>query len=111
MPPRSTSDLREPRCTPAEAGPTRAAGLHVGSDDPHVLQLDDDRVARSRKRPTFSLRSHKAATPAELAQSLNGSMDRSSWPEARLPRVHQVAEAAAVLQTVDGGSSRNGSCG
>eukprot|EP00900_Chrysochromulina_parva_P015108 jgi/Chrpa1/23599/Chrysochromulina_OHIO_Genome00026630-RA len=26
-------------------------------------------------------------------------MDRSSWPEARLPRVHQVAEAAAVLQT------------
>jgi hypothetical protein len=64
---RATSDLREPRCTPAEAGPTRAAGLHVGSDDPHVLQLDDDRVARSRKRPTFSLRSHTAATPAELA--------------------------------------------
>jgi hypothetical protein len=61
---RATGGRGETRCTPTESGPTQALGLNVGSDDPHVLQLDDDRVARSRKRPTFSLRSHTAATQA-----------------------------------------------
>ncbi|KOO35486.1 hypothetical protein Ctob_016748, partial [Chrysochromulina tobinii] len=64
---RATGGQAGAQCTPVEAGPTQALGLHVGSDDPHVLQLDDDKVARSRKRPTFSLRSHTAATPGELS--------------------------------------------
>ena len=64
---RATGGRRETRCTPTESGPTQALGLNVGSDDPHVLQLDDDKVARSRKRPTFSLRSHTAATQGELS--------------------------------------------
>jgi len=64
---RATGGRGETRCTPTESGPTQALGLNVGSDDPHVLQLDDDKVARSRKRPTFSLRSHTAATQGELS--------------------------------------------
>ena len=34
-----------------------------------------------------------------FVQSLNAAMDRSKWPEARLMRVQQMAEAAAVLQS------------
>ena len=43
-----------------------SAGLQVGSADPHMLDLDDDRVARSRRRPTFALRAHDAASAEEL---------------------------------------------
>ena len=41
-------------------------GLRVGSADPHELCLDDDRVARSRRVPTFSIAAHQAASEQEL---------------------------------------------
>ena len=82
---RATGGQTVTRCAPAEAGPTQALGLHVGSDDPHVLQLDDDNVARSRKRPTFSLRGHSAATQKEL----------SGRPVARMNAPVETAETTA----------------
>lgn len=46
--------------------PSVAIGVHMGSADPHELNLQDDRVVRSRRRPTFALTAHKAASDEEL---------------------------------------------
>ena len=45
---------------------TGVRGLEMGSADPHVLRLDDDRVPAVRRHPTFSLQAHEPATDAEL---------------------------------------------
>jgi len=49
--------------SPSEEAP---AGLHVGSADPHMLRLDDDKAPRSRKAPTFSMTAHEPASRDEL---------------------------------------------
>ena len=46
--------------------PKVAIGVHMGSADPHELNLQDDRVVRSRRRPTFALTAHKPASAEEL---------------------------------------------
>ena len=56
-----------PEALPPPAAPEVARGLHVGSADPHLLCLDDDKVARSRRAPTFSVRAHIPARHEELA--------------------------------------------
>ena len=47
-------------------GSKRARCLHMGSADPHGLELNDDRVVRSRRAPTFALAAHRAASREEL---------------------------------------------
>jgi hypothetical protein len=53
------SDVRPER----RGWPTSVA---PGSADPHGLRLDDDRVMRSRRSPTFSLMAHERASDEEL---------------------------------------------
>lgn len=64
--PTSVTNLKLDDERSVESEPT-ARGLVLGSADPHELRLDDDRVARSRKRPTFSLQAHEPATAEELS--------------------------------------------
>ena len=66
------------------ASPDAPAGLHVGSADPHMLRLDDDRVARSRKAPTFCLNEHEPATREELRVR--------ALPQVNVPPVTMAAE-------------------
>jgi hypothetical protein len=61
------SVLELPVGTPEEAQVV-ATGVHVGSADPHGLRLDDDRVPRSRRAPTFSLSAHAPASVDELLE-------------------------------------------
>ena len=52
----------------ASVAPPMAVACLPGSADPHGLRLDDDKVPRSRRRPTFSLAAHQAASGEELAR-------------------------------------------
>ena len=49
--------------------------------------------------PKYRLTNDHSWPKGKAAPSLNGSMDRSRWPAATLPRVRQMAEATAILQT------------
>ena len=66
----------------------------MGSADPHLLQLDDDKVPRHRRVPTFSLRAHASASREELrarpVARLNAAeptkpLDRAAAVSARRP--------------------------
>jgi len=61
----------------------RGSGLHVGSADPHELHLNDDRVARSRRAPTFDVTRHVEAESSELRAR---AVARLNAPEAVEPR-------------------------
>ena len=72
--------------------------------DPYGIADESARAGKPKFRLTND---HSWPPPASMPvpesidylKSLNDAMDRSQWPEARLPRVHEVAEAAAILQS------------
>ena len=74
----------------------------MGSQDPHGLDLNDDRVCRSRRAPTFSLAAHSAASVEELAARPCAVLNRA---EATVePSAHAEAQAGdppAVLSLTD----------
>ena len=57
-----------PRLPSSSQPPSKlvAAQLRVGTPDPHGLELNDDKVRQSRRRPTFSVNAHRPASQAEL---------------------------------------------
>jgi hypothetical protein len=71
---------REPEVVPC--------GLAMGSADPHELRLNDDRVPRSRRKPTFSLQAHAEAAACELVErpvvALNRAESTAVPPDAPL---------------------------
>jgi hypothetical protein len=73
-----------------EAQQVVATGVHVGSADPHGLCLDDDRVPRSRRAPTFSVSAHEPASTEEL-------LERPVAPMNVPPRTELQPEAAASV--------------
>ena len=76
---------REPEVVPG--------GLSMGSADPHELRLNDDRVPRHRRHPTFSLRAHAEASLSELVER---PVARCAEQSRRLyPRVVPHVESAA----------------
>ena len=76
---------REPEVVPC--------GLSMGSADPHELRLNDDRVPRHRRNPTFSLRAHAEASASELVERPVAALCRAE-PTALPPSVPLVELAA-----------------
>lgn len=77
-----------------------AAGLHMGSPDPHELCLNDDKVvAHPRKRPTFAVSSHVAASDGELASRPLPRMNALSRTEP-LPKLEPIAEEAPTVSSL-----------
>jgi hypothetical protein len=72
--------------------------------DPYGLVDESARAGKPKYRLTND---HSWPPPATIPipesidylKSLNDAMDRSQWPEAKLIRVHEIAEAAAILQS------------
>jgi len=72
--------------------------------DPYGLVDESARAGKPKYRLTND---HSWPPPATMPipesidylKSLNDAMDRSQWPEAKLIRVHEIAEAAAILQS------------
>ena len=107
----------------AEASSRLRAGVDKGWASEHEelpfwpLRCDPysivDETARNGGVPKFRLTNdHSWPPPSSVSvdgtlrseggafvQSLNESMDRSAWPAAKLMRVQQMAEAAAILQS------------
>ena len=79
--------------------PLVARELHMGSADPHVLNLDDDKVARSRRAPTFSLQGHKAATTEELRARPVAAMNIAPTTRRRAPPDEQP-EAFPTVRSI-----------
>ena len=61
----------------------QSAAPCMGSADPHGLHLDDDKVPRHRRAPTFSLRAHAPASREELrarpVARLNAAEPTEPW--------------------------------
>jgi len=81
--------------------PLVARELHVGSGDPHVLNLDDDKVARSRRAPTFSLQGHTAASIEELRARPVAAMNIAPTTTYRDPPSIQIGDPPAVKSISD----------
>jgi hypothetical protein len=81
--------------------PLVARELHLGSADPHVLNLDDDKVARSRRAPTFSLQGHTAATTDELRARPVAAMNVAPSTSARAPPGEQLGAFPTVNSISD----------
>ena len=75
-------------------------GLHVGSSDPHMLRLDDDKAPRSRKAPTFSMTMHEAASKEELLGRPLPVLNAPATTEAAAPPFPQP-EGAPIVRDFD----------
>ena len=82
---------------PSEETP---AGLHVGSADPHMLRLDDDKAPRSRKAPTFSMTAHEPASRDELIARQLPVLNAPATTAAKEPPTLQP-EGAPVVRSFD----------
>ena len=82
--------------TVAPPSPSAPAGLHVGSADPHMLRLDDDKAPRSRKAPTFSMAVHEPASNAELVGRPLPVLNAPATTEAASPPALQPGGAPTV---------------
>ena len=79
--------------SPSEEAP---AGLHVGSADPHMLRLDDDKAPRSRKAPTFSMTAHEPASRDELVARPLPVLNAPATTDAAEPPPLQPGSAPVV---------------
>ena len=79
----------------------RPQGLQVGSADPHMLRLNDDKVARSRRAPTFSVLAHEPATTAELMARPLAVLNEPPVTVPREPPVEQPSGAPVVRSMRD----------
>ena len=70
---------------------------------PYGLVDESERAGKIKWRLTNNLSWPPPSSMSDgdggFVQSLNGSMDRSEWPENSLPRVAAIAEAAAIFRT------------